>query len=98
MFVVVPDSHAFALQLLDMPDTCFPVSLINESSLFDGIVYKSWNKYALQMAIKLIVACHVMTTFYITLDADVILVGSLDATYLLPSGKAMLAAVITFRH
>lgn len=37
----------------------------------------SWNKYALQMAIKLKVSKIVNTEFYVTLDADVLVANNL---------------------
>jgi len=89
MIVVVPDSHAFALRLLAMLEICFEIIVINESTLFDGMIQESWNRYALQMAIKLLVARYVRTSYYITLDADVLVVGGLDVGLLLPGGKAM---------
>lgn len=92
MIVVVPDAHAFALGLFEVLDTCFATSLINESALFDGLLRPGWNKYALQMAIKLLIAQHVTTNYYITLDADVVLVGSIDVHKILPGGKAMYVA------
>mmetsp|Transcript_26119 Transcript_26119/g.80369 ORF Transcript_26119/g.80369 Transcript_26119/m.80369 type:complete len:92 (-) Transcript_26119:805-1080(-) len=91
MIIVVPDSQGFALDLLETLDTCFVIKVINESTLFHGMPRASWNKYALQMAIKLLVAQHVATNYYITLDADIVAVGSLDAKKLLPNGKAMYA-------
>ena len=89
MIVVVPDSHAFALRLLAMLEICFEIIVINESTLFDGMIQESWNRYALQMAIKLLVARYVRSSYYITLDADVLVVGGLDVGLLLPGGKAM---------
>lgn len=92
--MVVPDSQAFALGVLESSNVCPEISIICESLLFDGILRASWNKYAVQMAIKLLVASHVVTNFYITLDADVIVVGRLLAEQLLPRGKAMHVSVV----
>jgi len=89
VLVVVPDSQAIALNVLESSHACPEISIIYESLLFDGMLRASWNKYAVQMAIKLLVASHVVTNFYITLDADVIVVGRLLAEQLLPRGKAM---------
>ena len=75
------------MDLLELLDSCLDVSILSESSLFDG--HANRNSYALQMAIKLLVSQHVMTNFYITLDADVIVVGHLDAKRLFLRGKAM---------
>lgn len=88
VLAVVPDSQAFAMDLLELLDSCLDISILSESSLFDGL-HTNRNSYALQMAIKLLVSQHVMTNFYITLDADVIVVGHLDAKRLFSRGKAM---------
>ena len=89
LFIVVPDAHAFAFHVLDTSDACPGASIVKESSLFDGIIKPTWHKYALQMALKLLVARWVRTKYYLTLDADVVVVGCLDAAKLLPGGKGM---------
>lgn len=85
---MVPDAHAFAFDIFERTDDCFAVTVVEESSLFDGAIQSTWHKYALQMAIKLLVARRVMTKYYITLDADNVVVGFLDLARLLPDGKA----------
>lgn len=92
IIVVVPSSQHFALSLLEALDTCFITTVIDESSLLNGMLRASWDKYALQMAIKLLVAQRIMTNYYITLDADVVVVGPLNVKQLLPKGKAMFVA------
>lgn len=86
---MVPDAHAFAFHILDTPDTYPGASIVEESSLFDGIIKPTWRKYALQMALKLLIARWVMTKYYVTLDADVVVVGCLDAAKLLPGDKGV---------
>ena len=76
MLVFVPDHqqdiltialHGFS-QLLT-----FKVSVIAESVLFKQKLQKSVYPYAIQMAVKLLSAKMVKTEFYMTLDADVVL-------------------------
>ena len=64
------------------------MKIVGQSSLIDGVIATTWDKYALQMALKLLVAQHVQTEQYVTLDADVIIVGDLNMTQLLPDGRA----------
>lgn len=92
LLVVVPDAHVFALDILKQVNHCLAISIVEESSLFDGMIQSTWPKYALQMALKLVVAQRVTTKYYITLDADNIVVGPLDLTELFPGGKGVFAA------
>ncbi len=85
---MVPDAHVFALEILESSNIYPSITLVAESSLFDGVVEDTWHNYALQMALKLLVARHVTTEHYITLDADVVVVGNLSVSQLLPGGKA----------
>lgn len=87
LLVVVPDTQAFALAVLEASHTCPPTSVINESSLFNGIVKQTWHTYALQMAVKLLVAQRVTTNYYVTVDADILLVGTFDAALFFPGGR-----------
>ena len=84
----MPDAHAFAFRVLETSDGFPRISVIEESSLFDGVIKPSWHKYALQMALKLLVAQRVTTKYFITLDADIIFAGILNIDRLLPDGKA----------
>ncbi|CAN0553012.1 unnamed protein product [Laminaria digitata] len=53
-----------------------------------GVVEPWWNKYALQMALKLLASSLVKTSFYLTLDADVLCTKEgLSEEDLLPRGK-----------
>ena len=83
----MPDTQAFALAVLEASHTCPPTSVINESSLFNGIVKQTWHTYALQMAVKLLVAQRVTTNYYVTVDADILLVGTFDAALFFPGGS-----------
>ncbi|EGB05439.1 expressed protein [Aureococcus anophagefferens] len=78
LLIVVPDAHVFALEILESSNIYPSITLVAESSLFDGVVEDTWHNYALQMALKLLVARHVTTEHYITLDADVVVVGDLS--------------------
>jgi len=63
---------------------------VPETSLLDFAPHRP--KYALQMALKLLVARIVRTDYYVTLDADVIATGPVCAEALLPGGRAAYAA------
>lgn len=53
-----------------------------------GVVEPWWSKYALQMALKLLAFSLVRTSFYLTLDADVLCTKEgLSEEDLLPGGK-----------
>jgi len=69
-----------------------PTRHVAESTLFQGAVDPTWPKYALQMAIKLVVSRAVKTDFYVTLDADVVATAHLDAARLLPLGRSLYVA------
>jgi hypothetical protein len=83
LLVVVPDAEAehlcialsgFAKKL------AFPVEVLAESNLLPPGEYYP---YAAQMAIKLLVARVIATPFYITLDADVVLLRDFNVSELL---------------
>jgi hypothetical protein len=80
MLVFAPDSHVEFLshQLKSRIDNLpFKVSIYPESTLFQNpAVLKSSYPYSIQMAIKLLASKLVETDFYMTLDADVILLRS----------------------
>lgn len=85
LIIIVPDAQ------LDLLNTafigyqskfCFPLLFVEESSLLDcpKHVYEdlivNGNKYALQMALKLLVSERIKTSYYITLDADILMLES----------------------
>eukprot|EP00520_Triparma_pacifica_P012352 CAMPEP_0118647660 /NCGR_PEP_ID=MMETSP0785-20121206/8731_1 /TAXON_ID=91992 /ORGANISM="Bolidomonas pacifica, Strain CCMP 1866" /LENGTH=392 /DNA_ID=CAMNT_0006539781 /DNA_START=80 /DNA_END=1255 /DNA_ORIENTATION=+ len=62
------------------------VDVVGEGTLF--VNYSNeWDKYALQMSIKLLVANIVETDFYVTLDADVVTVGSVGLEDFVREGR-----------
>ena len=78
MLIVVPDSqHGIILSSLKgySDFLSFPIDIIRESILFERPTEKLQNVdgYILQMSIKLLIAKLVDTPFYMTLDADVIM-------------------------
>ncbi|GMH49036.1 hypothetical protein TL16_g00428 [Triparma laevis f. inornata] len=79
LIVVVPNSQqsVFEVVLFDLPYSKFSSRVVGEEELFEGSFNQSWNKYALQMAIKLKVSKIVTTEFYVTLDADVLVANNL---------------------
>ena len=85
----MPDEHIFAARALETSDKCAVIRIVEESSLLDGIVKETWHAYALQMALKLLVAQCVTTSHYITLDSDIVLVGMINLTKLLPGGRGV---------
>lgn len=89
LFVIVPDEHIFATRALETSDKCAVIRIVEESSLLDGIIKETWHAYALQMALKLLVAQYVTTSHYITLDSDIVLVGMINLTKLLPGGRGV---------
>lgn len=70
----------------------FKLRFLPESRLFPESYWKSKRHvypYALQMAIKLLVAQEVQTDFYITLDADLILLKSWRVDDVIRNGRAV---------
>jgi hypothetical protein len=92
MIIFVPPAHfsilnatlnSLASKLL------FPVRILNESILFFPSYLDSVYPYGLQMAIKLLASFYVETSFYITLDADVILLRPLSYSNMIKANKAL---------
>jgi len=80
LLLVVPDHHYPTLSTLishGLLADCYPTTIIRESILLHHMPPPSWDKYAIQMALKLLVSTMVDTDYYLTLDADVIAVGPL---------------------
>ena len=84
MLVFCPDAHTQEIQAIieghfsgperTMDAIAFPLRVLEESSLFGGTAVPAGaDKYGLQMAVKLLAADRVQTPFYITLDADCVL-------------------------
>ena len=91
LILVVPDAHAFAFEaVFARPASSAALSrrrVVPESSLFASFQGARWDTYALQMALKLLVARIVRTDYYVTFDADVVATGPLCLGALLPAGK-----------
>ena len=89
LIVVAPDSQRFALEsaFSREHDPTLRTRTVGENALFgERGVSPRWAKYAVQMAVKLLAARLVETEFYLTLDADVVVVGALAIEALLPGG------------
>ena len=78
LLILVPESDIAAFSWLDgngaMP---FPVNVVPERTLFEKRIFSEGFKpqgYAVQMALKILVGKIVPTPYYLTLDADVMLV------------------------
>lgn len=86
MLIVAPDRDIFALEAL-----CGPRQrLLAESTLFENAIDARWPTYALQMALKLLVAPFIQTDFYLTLDADVVATRRFVDSMVLRDGRATL--------
>ena len=62
------------------------VDVVGEGGLFQNYS-QDWDKYALQMSIKLLVSKIVETDFYVTLDADIVVVGGVKGGDFVRGGK-----------
>lgn len=81
MILLVPDSDYPAFSLITKFALDFPVTVIAEADMFPPEVpSQSSNGYARQMLLKLLVAHHVKTEFYLTLDADLLLKRPMNVT------------------
>lgn len=90
---MVPDAQAFAFEAVfgGAGGTATTTRVIRENSLLANAAMGR-DTYALQMALKLLVAQIVRTDYYVTLDADVIATGPLCAAALLPGGRGAYTA------
>jgi hypothetical protein len=82
----------------DIKNLIFPVNIINENELFEYYnVFNNNNNgnirypysYAIQMAIKILASKRVSTTFYLTLDADLVLLNSFNINNIIINNKAI---------
>lgn len=97
LLVLCPDTqaHDIAAELGDFykglgKEQDFPIRVVGENTLFArGGIPASADKYGLQMALKLLVAKVVQTPFYLTLDADLVLLKPelLSSVLLATGGK-----------
>lgn len=80
LLVVVPDKQKETLKESLPPvlhESDLPVEVFPEQALFQEF-NPQWDKYALQMGIKLMVSRVVEDDWYVTLDADVVVTGDLE--------------------
>lgn len=93
LMVIVPDLQAQTFFLLSKGFSellNFPIRIVAESHIVPPPpVNERYYPYAIQMAIKLLVARVVQTDFYITLDADVILLRNFEYSDLVISGRGV---------
>ena len=81
MILLVPDSDYPAFSSITKFALDFPVTVIAEADMFpSNVPSASSNGYARQMLLKLLVAKHVRTEFYLTLDADLLLKRPMNIT------------------
>lgn len=87
--VIVPRAHIFALSAMLRPNSdIFPFVVVCEESLFSNF-NSSWDGYAVQMAVKLLISRHICTDYYVTLDADVLMTRPVRYDDLVQDGKAI---------
>lgn len=91
IIVMTPGSEVelVAERLAQWPD--LPLMVMDENDIAPGLRQipdiSGWTR---QQILKLAIARHVGTPFYITFDADVICTHAIDADLLLPGGKALM--------
>jgi hypothetical protein len=84
MFIITPDMHVIPVQqLISGLTNLFPflVSVVSEEKLFvdpssdhsNISILKQAYPYAIQMAVKLLISRFISTSYYLTLDADLIM-------------------------
>ena len=93
LLVIAPEKEIPAFAWLrdasNLPS--FPIRVVDESSLFEAGVLNERPRpegYAIQMAIKILVADLVTTPFYLTLDADVLVAAPTSYPDLIVNGRA----------
>ena len=91
IIVLVPDSQLnFIRSAFDWSSLfLFPVYIYPDSLLIDDDILANSYSYAIQMSLKLLVAKIVQTDFYLTLDADVILLQPLNSSILIVKNKGI---------
>ena len=91
----IPEIHSVIDKYLSNPSQqkdgmAFPLRILEESSLFSDGIPAEADTYGLQMAVKLLASRRVYTPFYLTLDADcVLLKPQLLFAVLRPGGVAL---------
>ncbi len=87
LLVISPEEDVAACQRALAGASRFPIRVIEEARIQPGIAQdRGWHK---QQILKLAVASQVATTWYITLDADVLCTRRVDEAFLFPDGKAI---------
>jgi hypothetical protein len=92
LIVVVPDEQHRAISLATVgfeKHICFPVVVMNQSALIPDSITANSYPYAVQMAIKILIAQIVTTEFYITLDSDVVLLRNFEFCDIIHNGQGI---------
>jgi len=92
LILIVPDNE-FVFFSSTLPqfllNTNTRIRIIPEASLFPlGTFDGAWDKYSLQMSLKLLVANVVNTEYYLTLDADILVHEHLSYSSFIRDGRA----------
>lgn len=94
LLVIVPDDQYRVFSLVTqgfVEHLSFPVRIVAESILLPPPTdHYTYYPYAIQMSLKLLVARIILTQYYITLDADVVLVQDFRfGDVIMPDGRAI---------
>ena len=91
LIVLVPDLQLYFIRsTFDWSSSfLFPVYIYPDSMLIDGDILANSYPYAIQMSLKLLVAKIIQTDFYLTLDADVLLLQPINSSMLIINNKAI---------
>ena len=91
LIVIVPDLQLdFIRSICHWPSLfLFPAYIHPDSLLIDDDILANSYSYAIQMSLKLLVAKLVHTDFYLTLDADVILLQPVNTSMLIVNNKGI---------
>jgi hypothetical protein len=101
LIIFAPDSQLNLLQPFFSNNAFlpFPIRLFPDSYLIPSTILRHSYPYAIQMALKLLVAKIIRTRFYLTLDADVVMVSPLmSLNQLFCSGRALYEHEPRFSH
>ena len=79
LLLIVPDQeYIFFRTIFGADDNEKKIKVIAESTIFQsnngGKDHRNWTSYAKQMLIKLVISRFISTEFYLTLDADIVLI------------------------
>ena len=101
LIVVVPDVQIAVVTTMTVGferDLHFPVKILPQSILLPEYLTEHIYPYAIQMAIKLLISQYIKTDFYITLDADVIVLRDFDYSEIVINDHAIYHHESRYEH